>query len=147
MRSGGPRFSGIGRQRLLNILRAALGNWASIAFETEATSLDDYRDYDLIVGGRRRQFAVRAAMPTSSSPISTCAPANISGSHASEIRRRLTSFSRNAHGWIWAHAYQFDADTATFIVECSERPGATPASTTIRAQDTIAACERIFARF
>ena len=23
--------------------------------------------------------------------------------------------------WIWAHAYQFDTNTATFIVECSQR--------------------------
>ena len=29
-------------------------------------------------------------------------------------------FEETEHGWIWAHAYQFDADTATFIVECSE---------------------------
>ena len=28
-------------------------------------------------------------------------------------------FEQTEHGWIWAHAYQFDADTATFIVECS----------------------------
>ena len=29
-------------------------------------------------------------------------------------------FEKTEHGWVWAHAYQFDADTATFIVECSE---------------------------
>ena len=28
-------------------------------------------------------------------------------------------FEETEHGWVWAHAYQFDADTATFIVECS----------------------------
>jgi anthraniloyl-CoA monooxygenase len=27
-------------------------------------------------------------------------------------------FEKTAHGWIWAHAYQFDRDTSTFIVEC-----------------------------
>jgi anthraniloyl-CoA monooxygenase len=27
-------------------------------------------------------------------------------------------FEKTEHGWVWAHAYQFDADTATFIVEC-----------------------------
>src|SRR3546814_16157594 len=26
-------------------------------------------------------------------------------------------FVNTEHGWIWAHAYQFDKDTATFIVE------------------------------
>src|SRR5215510_9404774 len=29
-------------------------------------------------------------------------------------------FEETPQGWIWAHAYQFDPDTATFIVECSE---------------------------
>ncbi len=29
-------------------------------------------------------------------------------------------FEKTEHGWVWAHAYQFDKDTATFIVECSE---------------------------
>ena len=28
-------------------------------------------------------------------------------------------FEETEHGWVWAHAYQFDADTATFIVECT----------------------------
>ena len=37
-------------------------------------------------------------------------------------------FEETEHGWIWAHAYQFDADTATFIVECSERRGRNSAS-------------------
>ena len=26
-------------------------------------------------------------------------------------------FERTDHGWIWAHAYQFDESTSTFIVE------------------------------
>ncbi len=29
-------------------------------------------------------------------------------------------FEKTEHGWVWAHAYQFDPDTATFIVECSQ---------------------------
>ena len=37
-------------------------------------------------------------------------------------------FEETPHGWVWAHAYQFDADTATFIVECSSRPGGSGAS-------------------
>ncbi len=27
-------------------------------------------------------------------------------------------FERTDHGWMWAHVYQFDDNTATFIVEC-----------------------------
>lgn len=28
------------------------------------------------------------------------------------------AFERTAAGWIWCHAYRFDAETSTFIVEC-----------------------------
>jgi len=28
-------------------------------------------------------------------------------------------FEETEHGWIWAHIYQFDDDTSTFIVECN----------------------------
>jgi anthraniloyl-CoA monooxygenase len=29
-------------------------------------------------------------------------------------------FEETDKGWIWAHAYQFDDETATFIVECNQ---------------------------
>ena len=56
------------------------------------------------------------------------------------------SFSRRReHGWIWAHAYQFDADTATFIVECSEATWRRAGFDRMGQEETIAACEKIFA--
>jgi anthraniloyl-CoA monooxygenase len=30
------------------------------------------------------------------------------------------AFVETEHGWIWAHAYQFEPGASTFIVECSE---------------------------
>jgi 2-polyprenyl-6-methoxyphenol hydroxylase-like FAD-dependent oxidoreductase len=30
-------------------------------------------------------------------------------------------FVPTSHGWLWAYAYQFDAHTSTFIVECAPR--------------------------
>ena len=48
-------------------------------------------------------------------------------------------FEETEHGWIWAHAYQFDADTATFIVECSRGDLATrSASSAMSQEETIA---------
>ena len=59
---------------------------------------------------------------TSSSRTSTCAPAKYIwlGTHQKFDDAFTFIFEETEHGWIWAHAYQFDADTATFIVECSE---------------------------
>ena len=55
-------------------------------------------------------------------------------------------FEETEHGWIWAHAYQFDADTATFIVECSEATWRRAGFDRMNTEETIAACEKIFAR-
>ena len=55
-------------------------------------------------------------------------------------------FEETEHGWIWAHAYQFDADTATFIVECSEQTWRRAGFDRMSTDETIAACEKIFAR-
>ena len=56
------------------------------------------------------------------------------------------TFEETEHGWIWAHAYQFDADTATFIVECSEETWRRAGFDAMITDETIAACEKIFAR-
>ena len=55
-------------------------------------------------------------------------------------------FEETEHGWIWAHAYQFDADSATFIVECSEQTWRNFGFDAMSGEETIAACEKVFAR-
>ena len=54
-------------------------------------------------------------------------------------------FKETEHGWVWAHAYQFDADTATFIVECSEETWSKFGFGEMSQDELIATCERIFA--
>ena len=54
-------------------------------------------------------------------------------------------FEETEHGWVWAHAYQFDDDTATFIVECGEETWAKFGFGDMTQEESIAACERIFA--
>ena len=55
-------------------------------------------------------------------------------------------FEETEYGWIWVHAYQFDADTATFIVECSEETWRRAGFDRMNQDETISACEKIFAR-
>ena len=56
-------------------------------------------------------------------------------------------FEETEHGWVWAHAYQFDADTATFIVECSEETWEKFGFGAMTQEESIATCERIFAKY
>ena len=45
------------------------------------------------------------------------------------------------------HAYQFDPETATFIVECSEATWRRFGFDQLSQDETIATCERVFARY
>jgi anthraniloyl-CoA monooxygenase len=55
-------------------------------------------------------------------------------------------FERTDAGWIWFHAYRFDADASTFIVECAPHTWRDLGLDRASPQDTVATLERIFAR-
>jgi anthraniloyl-CoA monooxygenase len=57
------------------------------------------------------------------------------------------AFEETGHGWIWAHAYRFAPDCSTFIVECSENVWRSIGFDTMSQDESVAACERIFARY
>jgi anthraniloyl-CoA monooxygenase len=150
MRSGGHGFSGIGRQRLLNILQdRARELGVELRFETEAKPVDEYSDFDLIVAADGVNSKVRAAHALLFKPdidVRACKYIWL-GTHQKFDDAFTFIFEETPHGWIWAHAYQFDADTATFIVECSEATWRKAGFDTMSSEDAIAACERIFAKY
>ncbi|MDO9414278.1 MAG: bifunctional salicylyl-CoA 5-hydroxylase/oxidoreductase [Pseudolabrys sp.] len=150
MRSGGHGFSGIGRMRLLNILQErarALG--VDLRFETEASPLEAYKDYDLIVGADGVNSRVRAAHADVFKPdIDVRACKYIWLGTKQKFDKAFTFiFEETEHGWIWAHAYQFDADTATFIVECAEDTWRKLGFDKMEGDEALRACEKIFAAY
>jgi anthraniloyl-CoA monooxygenase len=150
MRSGGHGFSGIGRQRLLNILQQrARELGVDLRFETEAQGLEAYKDYDLIVGADGVNSKVRAAFNDVFKPdidVRACKYVWL-GTRQKFDEAFTFIFEQTEHGWVWAHAYQFDADTATFIVECSEQTWRKSGFDKMDAEETIAASEKIFAAY
>ena len=149
LRSGGHGFCGIGRKRLLNILQdraAALG--VELRFETEAEPAD-YADYDMIVGADGANSKVRAAHEDVFKPdieVRACKYIWL-GTHQKFDDAFTFIFEETEHGWIWVHAYQFDADTATFIVECSEQTWRNFGFDRMSTDETIAVCEKLFAKY
>jgi anthraniloyl-CoA monooxygenase len=149
VRSGGHGFSGIGRMKLLNILQdraRALG--VKLEFETEAQDVSAYADYDLIVAADGVNSRVRAAHADVFKPdidVRACKYIWL-GTHQKFDDAFTFIFEETEHGWIWVHAYQFDSDTATFIVECSEETWRKAGFDAMSIDETIAACEKIFAR-
>jgi anthraniloyl-CoA monooxygenase len=150
MRSGGHGFSGIGRQRLLNILQdRARELGVELRFETEAKPIDAYSDYDLIVAADGVSSKVRAAHAVIFRPdidVRACKYIWL-GTHQKFDDAFTFIFEETPHGWIWAHAYQFDADTATFIVECSEATWRKSGFDQMQGDEALRACEKIFAKY
>jgi anthraniloyl-CoA monooxygenase len=148
-RSSGHGFSGIGRKRLLNILQdRAHSLGVELRFETEIESLEPYRGYDLIVAADGANSKIRADRAHVFKPDIDVRRAKYIwlGTHQKFDDAFTFLFEETAHGWIWVHAYQFDADTATFIVECSEDTWRRAGFDRMGQEETLAACERIFAR-
>ncbi|HET9686825.1 MAG TPA: bifunctional salicylyl-CoA 5-hydroxylase/oxidoreductase [Pseudolabrys sp.] len=150
MRSGGHGFSGIGRKRLLNILQdRAQSLGVKIEFETEAAPPESYRNFDIVVGADGVNSRVRAAYADAFKPdidVRACKYIWL-GTHQKFDDAFTFIFEQTEHGWIWVHAYQFDADTATFIVECSEQTWRRFGFDRMGIDETIALCEKIFARY
>ena len=56
------------------------------------------------------------------------------------------AFEETEHGWFQAHAYQFDGDTSTFIVETPEDVWLKAGLDKMEKEESIAFCERLFAK-
>lgn len=148
--SSGHGFCGIGRRQLLLLLQErarALG--VALRFETEAACAEDYRSkYDIVVGCDGLNSRTRALYSDTFKP-----DVEERQCHFVWLGTRQTFkdaftfiFEETEHGWVWAHAYQFDDDTATFIVECAPETFEAWGFGRMSQQESIAVCERIFAR-
>ncbi|MBV8363366.1 MAG: bifunctional salicylyl-CoA 5-hydroxylase/oxidoreductase [Candidatus Eremiobacteraeota bacterium] len=149
MSSGGHGFSGIARRKLLNILQeraAVLG--AELHFECEVTELAPYADADLIIaadGINSRIRALRAEQFEPELERRNCKYVWL-GTH-----KRFDAFTfifeNTPWGWFTVHAYRFDRDTSTFIVECREETWQAAGLSEADTPQTIAFCERLFSGY
>ena len=145
--SSGHGFIGIGRKRLLEILtdRArALG--VVIGFECEDDASDD-ADWDLIIAADGANSRIRdARVEAFGVDIDERVNRFIWLGTAKLFEAFTFAFEETEAGWIWAHAYRFADDCSTFIVECAPATWAALGFAAMSQDETIAACERIFAR-
>ncbi|HIF76518.1 MAG TPA: bifunctional salicylyl-CoA 5-hydroxylase/oxidoreductase [Sulfitobacter sp.] len=146
--STGHGFCGIGRKRLLLILQErarALG--VNLQFETEVKDASEYMDdYDLVVASDGLNSRNRMEFEETFKPdidVRRC-PFVWLGTHQKFDNAFTFIFEKTDKGWIWVHAYQFDKDTATFIVECSQDTFDAYGFGEKTQEETIAICEEIF---
>jgi anthraniloyl-CoA monooxygenase len=118
---GGYGFS-MGRERLLSILaKGAMDLGTDVQFECEVKDLSELADAELIVACDGANSWLRQLY---ADQIQTNVEVGRNkyiwlGTH--KVFDAFTfAFEETDAGWIWFHAYRFNTDTSTCIVECSQ---------------------------
>jgi anthraniloyl-CoA monooxygenase len=152
--SGGHGFSGIGRKKLLQILQERcrdigvdLRFCVDIQDDSQLGSLG-LGDPDLIVAADGVNSAVRRKYAEHFQPDLDVRTARFTWLGTTLPFDAFTFFFvENEHGVFQAHCYRFDQDTSTFIVECDEKSWASAGFDKMNTDETIAACEKMFAEW
>ena len=147
--STGHGFCGIGRRRLLELLQErATHLGVHIRFETRADDPAPFaEEFDLVVAADGLHSRTREAYREHFRPeidLRRCKFVWL-GTRQKFDDAFTFIFEETEHGWVWAHAYQFDASTATFIVECSQATWEGFGFESMSQSESAATCERVFA--
>jgi anthraniloyl-CoA monooxygenase len=147
--STGHGFCGIGRRQLLLLLQErARDLGVALEFESEVADVAALAaDYDLVVAADGLNSRVREAFADTFRPdVQLYANKFVwLGTQQTFDDAFTFIFEPTEHGWMWAHAYQFEPGTATFIVECSAETWARAGFGDMSREGSIATCEAIFA--
>ena len=151
VRSGGHGFCGIGRKKLLNILQErclALG--VNLVFETDVQddqAIAAQYNADLVIASDGLNSRIRTRYADVYQP-------DIDNRQCRFVwlgtRKKFDAFTfafeQTEHGWFAGHAYQYDDEMSTFIVETPESVWKAHGLDAMEQVDAIAFCERLFAK-
>src|SRR5450432_3507262 len=150
--SGGHGFCGIGRKRLLNILQARCE-----ALGVELTFEDDVADdvvaarafnADVVIASDGLNSRIRARYADTFQPDVDLRRCRFVWLGTKKRFPAFTfAFAHTPHGWFQAHAYQYDNETSTFIVETPEETFRAAGLEGMSQEEGIAYCERLFAPY
>lgn len=152
--SGGHGFSGIARKKLLHILQdRARGVGVELRFQTDLRDDTDLAqhglgDADLIVAADGVNSRIRQKYAETFHPdLDRRSAYYIWLGTDFRFDAFTFYFVENEHGVFQAHCYRFDAETSTFIVECDPDSWRAAGFDRMDLKQTIAACEKMFARW
>jgi anthraniloyl-CoA monooxygenase len=152
MTSRGHGFVGIGRKKLLNILQdRALELGVQLEFEREITEEEITRlsgEYDLVIASDGINSRTRQMFADVFQPDIEIRKNKFIWLGTHKIYDAFTFIFEQVEGhWVWVHAYKFDPQTSTFIVECGPEAWTALGFDTMTTEETIARCEEIFAKY
>jgi anthraniloyl-CoA monooxygenase len=146
--SGGHGFCGISRLKLLQILQQrARVLEVKLVFETDVRDPDEYSaDYDLVIAADGISSTARQKYEHIFKP-------NLQTRHNRFVwlgsQRKLDAFTfdfrETEWGWFNLHAYRFEKDWSTFIIETPEKNWLKAGIDRMSVDDSIALCENLFA--
>jgi anthraniloyl-CoA monooxygenase len=152
VRSTGHGFIGIGRKRLLNILQErclALG--VQLVFETDVTddqALAQQYNADIVIASDGLNSRIRTRYESTFQPdIDTRLCRFVWLGTKKTFDAFTFAFEQTEHGWFQAHAYKFDDDTSTFIVETPEHVWKAHGLEDMSQEDGVTFCEKLFATY
>jgi anthraniloyl-CoA monooxygenase len=148
IRSGGHGFCGIGRKRLLNILQARCEELGvRLVFETDVQDDTEF-DADLIIASDGLNSRIRTKYADTYQPDIDLRKCRFVWLGTHKCFDAFTfAFEKTQHGWFQAHAYRFDGDTSTFIVETPEDVWQRAGIDQMDKDESIEFCERLFAPY
>ncbi len=148
VRSGGHGFIGIGRKRLLEILQDRSRQLGVILhFEHEASpDLDDWQGYDLVIAADGANSLIRKRYAEHLGVNIDVRRNRFFWFGTSKVFDAFTFvFKQLPEGWVWAHAYRYEDDRSTFIVEMEPETWAALGLDLLDQDAAISKCEAIFA--
>ncbi|MBU0554987.1 MAG: bifunctional salicylyl-CoA 5-hydroxylase/oxidoreductase [Alphaproteobacteria bacterium] len=147
--SSGHGFIGIGRKRLLDILASRARSLGVILHHESHFDADlaRFADFDLVVASDGINSQIRTA---NAERLGASIEQRTNKFCWLGTTRKFNAFAflfeQTDAGWIWAHAYRFDETHSTFIVECSPETWRDLGLDKMEQAQSIALCEKIFAR-
>ena len=147
IRSGGHGFCGTERKRLLNILQeraASLG--VKLVFGHEVRDVTECGDADLIVAADGVNSLIRTRYADHFKPAIDIRTNRFAWLGTHKLFEAFTFiFVDTEWGWFQAHAYRFNTDTSTFIVETRESTWRDAGLDRMEVPESVAFCARLFA--
>ena len=152
VRSGGHGFCGIGRKKLLNILQErCIELGVDLVFEADVQddqALALQYNADVVIACDGLNSRVRTRYESTYKPDVEMRDCRFVWLGTKKTYDAFTfAFEKTEHGWFAAHAYKFDADTSTFIVETPQAVWEAHGLDKMSQEDGIAFCERLFAKY
>ncbi|MFX1677983.1 bifunctional salicylyl-CoA 5-hydroxylase/oxidoreductase [Mitsuaria sp. CC2] len=147
MVSGGHGFCGIGRRKLLDILRERCEELGVVLrYETDVADDADI-DADLIIAADGLNSRLRQKYAATYQPDIDLRNCRFVWLGTTKLFDAFTfDFQKTEWGWFQAHAYRYDDTHSTFIVETPEQVWKDAGLEDMSKEEGIAFCEKLFAK-